>query len=124
MMQARQPRRGILSSALDHTLSRRPAARVSRSARWSKAEGGFLGAITLAEALAAATPGAFLPRQFANDENSEAHLQTTGPERPRDTTTRGGSRWLKCDIGATSSREWRALAVSHVSGNNGWLHAH
>jgi cysteine synthase A len=46
----------------------------------SKAEGGFLGAITLAEALAAATPGAFLPRQFANDENSEAHLQTTGPE--------------------------------------------
>jgi len=33
-----------------------------------------------AEALAAATPGAFLPRQFANEDNSEAHALTTGPE--------------------------------------------
>jgi len=46
----------------------------------SKEEGGFLGSIALAEALAAATPGAFLPKQFANDENSEAHFRTTGPE--------------------------------------------
>ncbi len=46
----------------------------------SHAEGGFLGSIRLSEALAAATPGAFLPRQFANDENSAAHEQSTGPE--------------------------------------------
>ena len=46
----------------------------------SKEEGGFLGSIALAEALAASTPGAFLPRQFANDENCEAHFRTTGPE--------------------------------------------
>jgi cysteine synthase len=46
----------------------------------SKEEGGFLGSIALAEALAASTPGAFLPRQFANEQNSEAHFQTTGPE--------------------------------------------
>jgi cysteine synthase len=46
----------------------------------SKAEGGFLGSIALAEELAAATPGAFLPRQFANEENSQAHFLTTGPE--------------------------------------------
>ena len=46
----------------------------------TKDEGGFLGAIKLAEELAAATPGAFLPHQFANEENSEAHFQTTGPE--------------------------------------------
>jgi cysteine synthase A len=46
----------------------------------SKEEGGFLGSIAQAEALAAATPGAFLPRQFANEENSEAHFRTTGPE--------------------------------------------
>ena len=46
----------------------------------SKEEGGFLGSIALAEELAAKTPGAFLPRQFANEENSEAHLKTTGPE--------------------------------------------
>ena len=46
----------------------------------SKAEGGFLGSIRLAEEFAATTPGAFLPRQFANEENSEAHFQSTGPE--------------------------------------------
>lgn len=46
----------------------------------SAAEGGFLGSIRLAEELAAATPGAFLPRQFANELNSDAHYRTTGPE--------------------------------------------
>ena len=46
----------------------------------SKEEGGFLGSIRLAEELAAITPGAFLPRQFENEENSEAHRLTTGPE--------------------------------------------
>jgi len=43
-------------------------------------EGGFMGSIRLAEELAAETPGAFLPRQFANEENVEAHAATTGPE--------------------------------------------
>jgi len=46
----------------------------------SKEEGGFLGSIALAEECAATTPGAFLPRQFANEENYEAHFRTTGPE--------------------------------------------
>jgi cysteine synthase A len=46
----------------------------------SAAEGGFLGSIRLAEDLAARTPGAFLPRQFSNQDNSEAHQRTTGPE--------------------------------------------
>ncbi len=46
----------------------------------SKEEGGFLGSIRQAEDLAAATPGAFLPHQFSNADNSEAHFQTTGPE--------------------------------------------
>lgn len=46
----------------------------------SAAEGGFLGSIRLAEELAATTPGAFLPRQFANEENVAAHAATTGPE--------------------------------------------
>jgi cysteine synthase A len=44
------------------------------------AEGGFCGSIRLAEELAAATPHVFLPRQFANDANIEAHELTTGPE--------------------------------------------
>ena len=46
----------------------------------SAAEGGFLGSIRLAEELARETPGAFLPRQFANEHNTEAHATTTGPE--------------------------------------------
>ena len=46
----------------------------------SKAQGGFVGSIRLAEEYAAETPNAFLPRQFANTDNSEAHELTTGPE--------------------------------------------
>lgn len=46
----------------------------------SPAEGGFLGSIRLSEAWAAETPDAFLPCQFANEANVEAHAGTTGPE--------------------------------------------
>jgi len=46
----------------------------------SHAEGGFLGCIHLAEEFAARNRGTFLPRQFANPANVEAHETTTGPE--------------------------------------------
>ena len=46
----------------------------------SHEQGGFLGSIRMAEELAARTPGAFLPRQFSNQDNSAAHELTTGPE--------------------------------------------
>ncbi len=46
----------------------------------SAAEGGFLGSIAQAEKLAMRTPRAFLPSQFANEDNVEAHAETTGPE--------------------------------------------
>ena len=46
----------------------------------SRDEGGFLGSIALAEAFAKSTPGAFLPRQFSNEENAQAHYESTGPE--------------------------------------------
>jgi cysteine synthase len=46
----------------------------------SREQGGFLGSIDRAEAFAKSTPGAFLPRQFSNDENAQAHYETTGPE--------------------------------------------
>jgi cysteine synthase A len=46
----------------------------------SAAAGGFLGSIRMAEELAASTPGAFLPRQFSNQDNCAAHELTTGPE--------------------------------------------
>ena len=46
----------------------------------SREEGGFLGSIARAEELARATPNAFLPRQFSNRDNCDAHYLTTGPE--------------------------------------------
>ncbi len=46
----------------------------------SHAEGGFLGAISLAEDMATTSTSAFLPRQFSNVENSAAHRASTGPE--------------------------------------------
>lgn len=46
----------------------------------SREEGGFLGSIRLAEELAENTEGVFLPRQFSNLDNVEAHYKTTGPE--------------------------------------------
>jgi cysteine synthase A len=46
----------------------------------SKAEGGFLGSIRMSEELAAGRTGVFLPRQFSNEANLEAHETTTGPE--------------------------------------------
>jgi cysteine synthase A len=46
----------------------------------SAEEGGFLGSIELAEQMARDVPGTFLPRQFSNRDNTEAHETTTGPE--------------------------------------------
>jgi cysteine synthase A len=46
----------------------------------SKDEGGFLGSIRRCEELAASSNGVFLPRQFSNPANTEAHFETTGPE--------------------------------------------
>jgi len=46
----------------------------------TKTQGGFLGSIRLAEELAAQRDDVFLPRQFSNSANVEAHEQTTGPE--------------------------------------------
>ena len=46
----------------------------------SQEDGGFLGSIARAEEVASATPGAFLPRQFTNLDNCDAHEEQTGPE--------------------------------------------
>ena len=46
----------------------------------SKEQGGFLGGIKMAEEMAASHHNVFLPRQFSNEANAEAHETTTGPE--------------------------------------------
>ena len=43
-------------------------------------QGGFLGSIRMTEEMAQHEPHTFLPAQFANDANVEAHERTTGPE--------------------------------------------
>jgi cysteine synthase A len=46
----------------------------------SKADGGFLGSIRLADEMAESEENVFLPKQFSNQDNCEAHAETTGPE--------------------------------------------
>lgn len=46
----------------------------------SKEEGGFLGSIALSEKMASEEAHTFLPKQFSNLYNAEAHAKTTGPE--------------------------------------------
>jgi cysteine synthase len=46
----------------------------------SKEQGGFLGSIRMAEEFASSHRDVFLPRQFSNAANIEAHQTTTGPE--------------------------------------------
>jgi len=43
-------------------------------------QGGFVGSIRMTEELAETRPHVFLPAQFANEANVEAHEKTTGPE--------------------------------------------
>jgi len=46
---------------------------------------GMTGAIAKAEALAREIPGSFIPGQFENPSNAQAHFETTGPEIWEDT---------------------------------------
>ncbi len=46
----------------------------------SKADGGFLGSIARADAMKDANPRTFLPHQFSNEANIDAHFTGTGPE--------------------------------------------
>ena len=51
----------------------------------SPAEEGMAGAIALANKLAQENPGSFIPGQFENPANPQAHFDTTGPEIWQDT---------------------------------------
>jgi cysteine synthase A len=55
------------------------------------ADGGMPGAIAETERMAAADPDVFLPRQFTNPDNVEAHELRTGPELV-DAVSAGGAR--------------------------------
>ncbi len=46
----------------------------------SSEQGGFVGSVQLAEEFARSEPNVFLPEQFGNQMNTQAHEATTGPE--------------------------------------------
>jgi cysteine synthase A len=46
----------------------------------SREEGGFLGSIGMAEEMSQKKEDCFLPSQFSNNDNVDAHLEETGPE--------------------------------------------
>ena len=46
----------------------------------SREQGGFIGSIERADALGRVNSRVFLPHQFSNEANVQAHYQTTGPE--------------------------------------------
>ena len=52
----------------------------ARVVRVRRDEGGFIGSIRMTEAMAIYEPRVFLPAQFENEANVEAHAKTTGPE--------------------------------------------
>src|SRR6476659_9152127 len=52
----------------------------ARVVRVRRDQGGFVGSIRMAQDLAEEKPHVFLPAQFANEANVEAHEKTTGPE--------------------------------------------
>ena len=76
---------------------------------------GMSGAVAKAREIVEATPGAFMPNQFDNEANAQAHFETTGPEIWEDMegkidavvsgvgsggTVTGAGRYLKrCDPG-------------------------
>ena len=91
-------------------------------------EGGPAGAIARTEALAAADPTIFLPRQFANPGNVEAHARGTGPElleavgRPLDgfvagVGTAGTLMGVARAIRAAGHRDTRIAAVRPITGD-------
>ncbi len=62
---------------------------------------GMRGAMEAAEELAERTPGSFMPQQFNNPANPEAHKRSTAEEIWRD--TRGKVHLLVCGIGTGGS---------------------
>jgi cysteine synthase A len=82
---------------------------------------GMQGAVEKAKELAASTPGAFMPQQFENPANPEAHRKTTAEEIWRDTDGKvdilvsgigtGGTITGIAEVIKTRKKDFRAIGV-------------
>jgi cysteine synthase len=82
----------------------------------SREQGGFMGCLRMSEEYARENPGTFLPRQFSNVANVEAHERTTGPEILRQLDREGlvpSSFVAGVGTGGTVMGVGRALRARH-----------
>ena len=71
---------------------------------------GMAGAIAKAEELKNATPGSFIPQQFSNPANADAHERSTGPEIVADTDGEVAALVAGVGTGGTLTGTGRYLA--------------
>ena len=91
---------------------RRLAAALGAEVVLTEGAKGMSGAIEKAKELAAEIPGAFLPGQFSNPANPEAHRTTTAQEIWRDTDGKV-SLW-RAQARAAPSQVWAAAFASTI----------
>jgi cysteine synthase A len=94
----------------------------------SHEQGGFLGAIRMANEHAAACADVFLPRQFDNRANCDAHMESTGPEIERQLSSLGraadafvagvGTGGTVMGVGRFLRRDGRAVRVHPLEPKN------
>jgi cysteine synthase len=94
----------------------------------SHEQGGFLGAIRLANEHAASCSNVFLPRQFDNRANCDAHRESTGPEIERQLSSLGraadvfvagvGTGGTVMGVGQFLRRDGRAVQVHPLEPKN------
>lgn len=76
---------------------------------------GMKGAIAKAEELKAANPGSFIPQQFSNPANADAHERSTGPEIYADTDGEVAALVAGVGTGGTLTGSARYL-IRHIPG--------
>ena len=76
---------------------------------------GMKGAIAKAEELKAANPGSFIPQQFSNPANADAHERSTGPEIYADTDGEVAALVAGVGTGGTLTGTARYL-IRHIPG--------
>jgi cysteine synthase A len=78
----------------------------------TKQQGGFLASIRMSEEMAADRDDVFLPRQFSNSANVEAHARTTGPELYLQLKSVSLTAALSLPALAQAERSWESESIS------------